>query len=387
MEPRVHHCPRCGAPLSVSPGAWAVRCNFCKVDVSLLGPSQQPIRGSSNVAPAAPSPPSPGAIFRRKVILPIATAIFGILALPAFYFLDRNDMTDRAAIMAVVASTLAFVLYGTGRRLLACLLAVPIGSVLLAKPFVRPVMYDGHALSLNSETHFYFLIPGIAMFGVFGLMLVAQFERREFASEDSVLLRAIAAGTFVAGVVLGHFAFGGPTVRDVITQYQPQGATLRQKLYKIALRLPPSGQFEVQEVKLDPAPKWVEGRAAESNIDILTVAELLDPDTRPEGRNFYLSNDLSYCLQWTGPKNPMSSSVMGDRAGDFPARMEHALGLPWVAGYRPGKTGIDIFVIDMRAERVVISTVATGTVGDMTKDRQIVIDALARATGGTFHSK
>lgn len=385
VEPHVHHCPRCGAPLPVRPGAWAVRCNFCEVDVSLLGPSPQPNRDAS-LGPVPP-PPSPAAIRRRKALLPICTGLFGVLAMPTAYFLDRNDKTDRAAAIAVVASILAFVLYGTGRRLWACFLALPVGIVLLAKPFVRPVLYDGRPHSLNSETHYYFLIPGIAMLAVFGLLCVGILERREFAAQDSVRLRVVAGAFFIAGLVGGHFAFGGPTIADALKLYESQGIAMRKQLFNFAKSLPAVGEVVPQESKLDPTPVWLEGQREKNNIEIVMVEELWNPDESPKGRNLYLSDELMHGVRWTGPKNPMSSSVMGDQAGDFAKRMNRAFGLPWIAAYRPGKAGIEVFVYDLRAGRLAIATIAKGTLGDYERDRKVVLEALAKATGGTFQLK
>lgn len=387
MQPHIHKCPHCGAPLSPPPNAWAVRCDFCKVDVSLLGVGPQTAHAPVLQVPIPAAPPSAAAIFLRKAWLPICSATFGVIFLPTFYFLDRNDTTDRAVVIAVVASIAAFVLHGTGRRIVACVLAMIVGLVLLAKPFVRPVVWDNHTLSLDSETHYYFLIPGIAMLGVFGLMLLLAFEQRTSESKDSRVLRIFASVVFVVGIVLGHLTFGGPTVRDVMTQYESQGAAMRKQFIKLAAKLPGVGDVKPRESKLEPAPVWIEGQPKGNNIEIVTVEELWNPDDSPNTRNLYLSDDLVNCVRWTGPKNPMSSTVMGDRAGDFSERMARAFGLPWIAAYRSGTTGIEIFVFDMRSQSIAAATIAKGTSGDFTQDRKLVLDALTKATGGTFRLK
>lgn len=361
------------------PNAWAMRCTFCQVDVSLLGSTQ----GTGS----RPVPPTKGALIRGKVALPLATGLFGVLVLPTAYFLDRNDMTDRAVVVAIAASILALILYYTQRRVLACILAISVAIVLVAKPFVRPVMHEGQAFSLTSETHHYFLFPGLVMLGVFGWLLVSSIVRRDSRAGDSTLLRFIAVVMFAIGVFGGHLAFGGPTVSDVIKQYEPQGTAMRKQFFQLAKSLPSTGQVLPQEAKLDPAPVWHEGRSQENNIEIVMVEELWNPEETQTTRNLYLSDDLMHCVRWTGPKNPMSSSVMGERAGVFSDRMAHAFGLPWLAAYRRGNAGTEIFVFDLRTGKLAAATVTTGTVGEYSRDRKFVLDTLARITGGTFTLK
>ena len=305
--------------------------------------------------------------------------------MPTVYFLDRNDTTDRAAIIGVAASILAFILYGTGRKLLACIFAMLVATVLFAKPFVRPVMYDGHPSSLNSETHYYFLIPGIGMLMVFGWLLPSAIADRNSAG-DSKILRIIAGAFFVAGLVGGYLSFGGPTVRDVLKQYEPQGAAMRKQFFKLASTMPTAGELKPLEAKLIPAPVWHEGQRDKNNIEIVMAEELWNPEQSPQGRNLYLSDELMYCVRWTGPKNPMSSTIMGDRAGDFPERMNRAFGLPWLAAYRPSNAGLEVYVFDLRNGGIVAATIVK-TLGDYSQDRKMVLEALAKTTGGTFELK
>jgi hypothetical protein len=67
--------------------------------------------------------------------------------------------------------------------------------------------------------------------------------------------------------------------------------------------------------------------------------------------------------------------------------MAHAFGLPWLAAYRAGNAGLEIFVFDLRTGKLAAATVVTGTVGDFSKDRKFVVDTLIRITGGTFTMK
>lgn len=387
VEPKVHHCPRCGAPLTVHPGAWAVRCNFCQVDVSLLGPAQTAPQSAVTKPDAPPPPPSPAAILRGKILFAIYAALFGLLTLPTFYYLDRYDATSRAPVIAVVASILGFLVYGSGRRKLGTIPVILVGLVFLLKPFVRPVVYDNHTLSLTSETHLYFLIPGLAMPFVFGGMLLSAFDPNHAAPKDSRMLRVIVAMTFAAGIAMGYYFFGGPTIRDVIEMHRPDGTAMRQKFSQFASRLPPVGDLQTIQEKLSPTPVWYEDRALQNNIDIVTVDELLNIDESPKYGNLYLSSEIMYAVHWTGPKNPMASYLMGEPAEDLSRRLQHSFQLPWLAAYRPGKNGIDVFVYDLRAGKIVTSLLVTGTKGDYSTDRRLVVEGLAKATGGTFVAK
>lgn len=358
-----------------------MRCTFCQVDISLLGSPQSAAQGSAN----RPPPPTKGALLRRKVLLPLCTGLFGVLALPTALFLVRNDSTNEAVVIAIAASILSFLLYSTKRRFLACFLAFVVGAILVLKPIVHPVTYAGGVFSLNSETHYYFLIPGACLLAVFGWLFVETLAQRESKAGDSVALRIAAAVLFVIGMGVGHVAFGGPIVADVLRQYEPQGTAMRKQFFQLAKSLPQVGQAVPLEAKLVPQPVWIEGRFQESNIEIVMVEELWNPEqSEPLSRNLYLSGELMHCVRWTGPKNPLASSAMSERAGDFPARLAHAFGLPWLAAYRFGNSGTEIFVFDLRTGKIVATTVVTGTVGDYSKDRKFVLDQLARITGGTF---
>lgn|GEM_PF-4199445 len=387
VDPRVHQCPRCGAPLSVPPGAWSVRCTFCQVDVSLLGSAQQHKHEPIPTRPEAPAPPSATAILRHKAILLIGMAVFGVLAVPTFLFMAGHDKTDRAAMIAVVSSVIAFVFYGVGRRLLACVLAIPIGLVLLIKPFVWPVTYDGRPMSINSETHYYFLIPGVLMVVVFGWLLLGAFEKRKKVFEDGILLRVAAGVLFFAGVYVGQSQFGGPTIAEIIERHRPQGAEMRALWKQFAASLPIPGKLLPHEVKLVPPPMWIEDRRSESNIEIISVSELTDPDDSPSHGNLYLSDELLHCVRWTGRKNPMSSSTMSDSAGDFTQRMTRAFDVPYLAAYRGGGAGIEVFVFDVKTGRLAAATSTPGSLSDFSQGRKTVLEALAKATGGTFELK
>lgn len=314
-------------------------------------------------------------------------ALFGIVAMPAVFFLDRNDATERAPIVAGAASVIAIALYVTGRRLLACLLAIPIGIILVVKPLVRPVTYEGHAFTLHSETHYYFLISGASVIALFGWLLFGVFGKNYEAAKDSARLRILSGAFFIAGLGVGHWALGGPTVGDVIIQSRDRGTAMRKQLFEFGKKLPALGEFEIKEAVLTPAPLWIEGQRQSNNIEIVMVEELWNPDETPKSRNFYLSDELMHFVRWTGPKNPMASRSMGDQAGDFGERMNRAFGVPWLAAYRSGASGIDIFVYDLRTGTLVVATTARNSLGVYEKDRQLVVDTLAKATGGKFQLK
>lgn len=363
-------------------GAWALRCNACQIDVSLLGPTPTSSQGAATIARYYP--PTRAAILRDKALLLLCVAVFGILITPTFLFVVSNDTAQRAAIIGVVAGIVAGVLFKTSRQVLACVVSLSIGAVLAIKPFVRPAMVEGRELSLSAETHLYFLIPGLLLLAIGAGMLPYAQNPPQAPPEISKALRIATGVALVVGGFVGQWAFGGPAVSDVLKQYEPQGAAMRKEFIQFAKSLPADGQAQPLEAKLDPVPVWKEGQPNQNNIEILLVEQLWNPDSTPKGRNLYLSDELLHSVQWTGPTNPMATSVMGERAGDFPERLTHAFGLPWLAAYRIGNFGLEVFVYDVRNDKLVAAVQTRGTVGELTRDRQLVLDTLARATGGTF---
>ncbi len=362
-----------------------MRCNYCQVDVSLLGSAKQQAAIPQPVDPVPPAAPG----LAGKSMLPLLVGVFGLLAPPTVFFLDRNDNTNRTVIMAVIGSIAGFVLYGTGRRYLGAGFSLALGLVLALKPFVRPVVYDGRPMSLNSETHYYFLIPGFLMLAVFGWLLLLAIEARNTAtpSTDGKALRIVTGIAFCAGMFVSNVVYGGPTTAEVLVQYAPQGMAKRGMWQQMASKLPAPGAFEVREKKLVPGPVWIEGRSDEQNIEIVHASQLADPDTNMSYGNLYLSGELSNALVWTGPKNPLSSTLRGEPGGSFGNRLAKAFGMPWIAVYRDGKQGIEIFVFDAKAGEIVVATTVAGGTGNYTTARESVIKALAKATGGTFRGR
>lgn len=320
-------------------------------------------------------------------MFPLCTGLFGLAVLPTIYFLDRNDMAERSLAIFIGASLMAAVVYATGRRVLSSFAAIPIGLVLLIKPFVRPVAHDADTVAILSDAHQHFLLPGVVMVAVFGILAWAAFDPAHKPPVDSKALQIAATVTFVAGLLGGYQLFGGTTIRDVVVQHQAEGYAMRKKFFEFAKSLPSTGQVPALQEKLSPTPIWYEARPLDNNIDIITVEELWNPDDIPKSRNFNLSWGMSEAVRWTGVKSSTSSIVMGEQAGDFEKRLIHAFQLPWLAAYRIGNSGIEVFVYDLRSNKVVTQFVVTGTIGNLAADRKLVVDALAKATGGTFELK
>jgi hypothetical protein len=163
----------------------------------------------------------------------------------------------------------------------------------------------------------------------------------------------------------------GPTNEEVINQFKPQFATLRETLGAIANALPDSVEDQPAAQPLDPAPNY-NGGAQLGNTDILMYDQLLNPEIDLEQGttlDLNLSNYLLTHLLWTGPENPMGSGALSESAGDeFAKEFEQILqmkylGVARVVVYDPpvaidaetfegGYAEVQGFLVDMATREV-----------------------------------
>lgn len=137
----------------------------------------------------------------------------------------------------------------------------------------------------------------------------------------------------------------GEKNRDLLARYAPRFAEKRAELRALAQLLPPPGaslRFANQP-PLSPKPVFIERQDEETNTDFLSVEELSDPDATPSFE-LYLSHGLSRGLQWTGPKNPMSETALGDRNKQLAHELDLALSTRYLVVVRS--------LIDVKAEAV-----------------------------------
>ncbi|HEU4533862.1 MAG TPA: hypothetical protein VFS00_07075, partial [Polyangiaceae bacterium] len=149
-------------------------------------------------------------------------------------------------------------------------------------------------------------------------------------------------------------------------------------------KLPPAGgaAAEPRRAGLTPPPVFDDSKPGRPNTAFLAPEQLVDPDAKP-GYDLILSSDFTHALAWTGPNNPMSESVLYERAGDFSGTLERALAYRYIVVYRPAGGGSEAFVFDLTSTDLAASAKVEAA-GDFTRGRKQLAQALERATGGTF---
>lgn len=125
---------------------------------------------------------------------------------------------------------------------------------------------------------------------------------------------------------------------------------------------------------LSPKPVYSAKNAESNNIEIVMYDQLLDPDIRSDGNNrrldLLLAGNLLTGMQWTGPKNPMSSSVLDKSSRDTDTEQTLKRGLSeqylvvlrpvsFVAPvatdestFRPGIADIEGFIVNLPDQKV-----------------------------------
>ena len=178
------------------------------------------------------------------------------------------------------------------------------------------------------------------------------------------VLRAAVVALGLALVTAGC----GKSNGDVIKENRAAFEAKRAELVSIFDALPQPGAPATPAAKLDP-PLTYDKKGETGNFDILAAEQLRDPDAEP-ALDLLLSSALLRCLQWTGPKNPMAASALGNNGESMAREMKHALGLrylgvvrvtkfekPVVSGERftGGNLAADVFVVDLPSKKVVAS--------------------------------
>lgn len=155
----------------------------------------------------------------------------------------------------------------------------------------------------------------------------------------------------------------GPKVSDVFKKYEGDFRKKREQFQSIANSLPPKGSVGAGMAcsGLNP-PILFNEKTKQYNTEMVMFENLQDPDAKP-GMDIAPKSELLNAIQWTGPKNPMSSSVLDQSAGDMEQRLKSALDYKYLIvnrvadmtepvavdekRYSPGRARIETFVIGL----------------------------------------
>jgi hypothetical protein len=171
-------------------------------------------------------------------------------------------------------------------------------------------------------------------------------------------------------LVLMYTGCGGETNRAVFKRYESQFAAKRQQFQSIAGSLPAPGSVrESNAASLSPKPVY--DTRSSRNTEIVMYDQLLNPDIKSEGHNrldLLLAGDLLRAMQWTGPANPMSPSVLDKKADDIEQILKQALAMRYLVVVRParfvapvavdennykgGAADVEVFVADLETNKV-----------------------------------
>src|SRR2546423_3487440 len=161
----------------------------------------------------------------------------------------------------------------------------------------------------------------------------------------------------------------GPKVSDVVSKYAGDFQKKREQFQAIAHALPPKAA-EKPCANMNPPIEFNEN-SKRYNTEMIMYEQLLDPDAKP-AFDMTPGGDLLTAMQWTGPKNPLSPSVLNNRADeDMEKTMKAALDYRYLIvnrvadlknpiavdekTYTPGRATIDVFVVNLANNEILCS--------------------------------
>ncbi|MBV9959975.1 MAG: hypothetical protein JO360_16225 [Acidobacteria bacterium] len=178
------------------------------------------------------------------------------------------------------------------------------------------------------------------------------------------------AGLLLLVMLIAHTGCG-PKVSDVFKKYEGDFAKKREQFKAIAGALPSQGNRNAvkQCTEISPPIEFNE-KTRTYNTEMVMFENLSDPDAKPK-MDIAPNGELLNAIQWTGPKNPMSSTVLDERAGDMESRLKAALDYRYLVvnrvadlrdpvamdekTYMPGQVRIETFVVDLKDNTPVCS--------------------------------
>jgi hypothetical protein len=161
----------------------------------------------------------------------------------------------------------------------------------------------------------------------------------------------------------------GPKISTVLKKYEAPYREKREQLKKIADSLPPKGSLgdNLSCKEINPAISFDE-KAKDSNAEILMFEQLTDPDNNPDW-DLLLSGELLHSIQWTGPKNPLSESALGNNGESMEKTLSSALNYRYLVvdrvkelsppvvkdkdNYTQGKVIVETFIIDLTDSKTI----------------------------------
>jgi len=196
------------------------------------------------------------------------------------------------------------------------------------------------------------------------------------------------------GFATWYFLFGQGLNRDELREkYGPRYEVKRQQLKTIAMSLPPQGSVKETTAapNLDPKPIY-DVKQQSYNVEIAMYAQLLDPDVDLQATKdvdlLLFEGGLVQHMRMLGPKSQLSPDIRA--TGKALAEYESSLNLSYLVvvrpvefirplavtkeTYTPGRADLEVFLVDLRTEKVVGSCrikaeTAKSTEGVVQKDR------------------
>src|SRR2546423_587041 len=152
----------------------------------------------------------------------------------------------------------------------------------------------------------------------------------------------------------------GSKVADVLSKYEGDFKKKREQFQAIAHALPPKAA-EKPCASMNPPIAFNES-TKRYNTEIIMFEQLLDPDAKP-AFDMAPQGELLTAMRWTGPKNPLSPSVLNNRAErDMEKSLQAALDYRYLIvnrvadlknpnavdekTYTPGRATVDVFVVN-----------------------------------------
>lgn len=388
-------CPNCGAPLDLKRVRNStVGCSYCGITValrSLATFAADPAAIEALDKAATPPTLAERLLGATRGYFELPVAFGAAWSLVATWFVFQRNPGGLAVVWCVVAAIAAMVALARKRRLAAIALTFAVGGLTALKPLLVPILdAGGRTYAATSETALLqYVVPGAALLGL-GVIAVLSIRPARLKTDLALLKPTLRASIgFVAGAALAVWAHGGTTNRDLLERNAERLQVLRQSYARIAdaIEAAPAGSLPSQLEGLDPRPKFVEGDPA-SNTDFTPLAEMRGPwkDSSP---NLFLDGALTSILERSDAHWNWDDWEYRE---DLERQLAVALATRYVAAFRCEERedpedffeGCVVWLADVPAARVLLRAPVSTLSIDSFRLGDEILEALERATGGTF---